>query len=175
MTALLDGLRKKNPEAVPFALTLVAKRLKHPWQILRLATKAARSKNAADVAATPYADAVQMVLDQIEDQRISLRAALRTNRVVTAKELLTQIYDTEDAIQVRIERLEPSDWGRRLHTAMEAISTMVEAEVSRFPDEVGHVLGSRRLRGHRSLGGRLTNLAYRGRDAIKSALRLANA
>jgi hypothetical protein len=43
---------------------------------------------------------------------------------------------------------------------------MVEAEVKRFPDEVGHVLGSRRLRSYQSLSGRLTYLAWKGRDAI---------
>jgi hypothetical protein len=174
MTALLDSFRKKKPEAVPFALTLVAKRLKEPWQIIRLATKPARSKNAADVAATPYAIAVDMVLDQIEDKRMALRLALKNNRVVTAKDILTDIYDTEYAMQVRIDRLEDSAWGRRLHNVMEAISTMVETEVNRFPDEIGHVLGSRRLRNHHSLTGRLTYLAYKGRDAIMTALRAAN-
>jgi len=167
MTVLLDAFRKKNPDAVPFALTLVAKRLREPWQVLRLATKSARSKNVVDIAATPYAVAVMMVLDQIEDKRIALRVALKNNRVLTAKDLLTEIYDTEHAMQVRIDRIEDSDWGRRLHAAMEAIATMVEAEVSRFPDEVGHVLGSRRLRNHQSLTGRLSYFAWKGRDAIQ--------
>jgi hypothetical protein len=49
---------------------------------------------------------------------------------------------------------------------MNAIATLVEAEVSRFPDNVGHVLGSRRLRGHQSLAGRLTYLAWKGRDVM---------
>ena len=49
---------------------------------------------------------------------------------------------------------------------MEAIATLVEAEVSRFPADVGHVLDSRSLRGHHSLSGRLTHLACKGRDAI---------
>ena len=49
---------------------------------------------------------------------------------------------------------------------MTAIAAMVEAEVSRFPDEIGHVLGSRRLRGYQSLAGRLTYLAWKGRDAV---------
>jgi hypothetical protein len=49
---------------------------------------------------------------------------------------------------------------------MTSIATLVEAEVARFPDNVGHVLGSRRLRSHDSLAGRLTYLAYKGRDAV---------
>ncbi|MGJ5045247.1 MULTISPECIES: hypothetical protein [unclassified Bradyrhizobium] len=173
MVLLLDALRKKQPEAVPFALTLVAKRLKEPWQVMRLATKAARSKNIADVIAAPYAMTVPMVLDQLEDKRLALRIALKNNRVVTAKEILTSIYDIEYAIQVRIDRIEDSDWGTRLSTIMANTDRMVQAEVKRFPEEVGHVLGSNRLRSHRSFGGRLTYFAWKGRDAIKTVLRSA--
>jgi len=49
---------------------------------------------------------------------------------------------------------------------MNAIAVLVEAEVSRFPDNVGHVLGSRRLRSYQSLAGRLTYLAWKGRDVL---------
>jgi len=166
MTVLLDGFRKKNPDAVPFALALVAGRLKEPWQLLRLATKAARSKNVADVVTTPYAVAVTIVLDQLEDKQLQLRIALKNNRVVTAKSILTSIYDTEYAIQVRLDRMEDCEWGKRLNAIMESISAMVEAEVNRLPDDVAHVLGSQRLRSHRSLAGRLTYLAWKSRDAI---------
>jgi hypothetical protein len=166
ITALLDAFGKKHADVVPFALALVAKRLKTPWQLARLATKAAASKSAADVAATPYAITVSMVLDRLEDSRATLRVALRNNRVLVAKQILTEIYDTEYALQVRIDQLDQSDWGIRLEALMASIATLVEAEVARFPDNVGHVLGSRRLRSHDSLAGRLTYLAYKGRDAM---------
>ena len=164
--ALLDAFRKKHPDVLPFALALVAKRLKTSWELIRLATKAAPSKNAADIAATPYAIAVSMVLDRLEDNRAALRIALRNERVLVAKELLTRIYDTEYALQVRIDQLGPSEWGIRLDHLMNSIGTLVEAEVARFPDNVGHILGSRRLRRHESLSGRLTHLAWKGRDVV---------
>ena len=166
ITRLLDAFGKQHADAVPFALALVANRLKVPWQLIRLATKATPSKNAADIAAAPYAIVVSMVLDRLDDKRLALRTALRTERILVAKELLTAIYDTEYALQVRIDLLEESDWGKRLDQLTRAIAALVEAEVSRFPDNVGHVLGSRRLRGHRSLAGRLTYLAWKGRDAL---------
>src|SRR5258707_12434737 len=75
VAALLDTFGKKHPEALPFALALVAKRLRTPWQLLRLATKSAPSKEASDIAATPYALAVSMVLDRLEDKRSALRIA----------------------------------------------------------------------------------------------------
>jgi hypothetical protein len=166
ITALLDAFAKKHADVVPFALAMVGRRLKTSWQLIRLATKAAATKNAPDVAATPYAIVVSMVLDRLEDKRATLRVALRNNRVLVAKEILTDIYDTEYSLQVRIDQLDQSEWGVRLEALMASIATLVEAEVARFPDNVGHVLGSRRLRSHDSLAGRLTYLAYKSRDAV---------
>jgi hypothetical protein len=168
VTALLDAFRKHHPEALPFALTLVARRLKTFWQLVRLATKAAPSKKAVDIAATPYAIAVSMVLDRLEDKAAALRAALKSNKVIDAKELLAEIDDAEYALQACIDRLDQSDWGVRLRGAMDRIATVIETEVSRFPKEVGHVLGSRSLRRHQSLAGRLRSFASNGRDALSS-------
>jgi hypothetical protein len=168
VTALLDAFRKTHAEEIPFALALVAGRLRIPWQLIRLATKAAPSKNAADIAATPYAIAVSMVLDRLDDKRSALRVALKNNRVLVAREILTEIYDTDYALQVRIDLLDQSDWGNRLDSLMKAIAALVEAEVARFPPNVGHVLGSRSLHSHQSLAGRLTYLAWKGRDAVSN-------
>jgi hypothetical protein len=66
------AFRKTHAEEIPFALALVAKRLKTPWQLIRLATKAAPTKNAADVAATPYAIVVPMVLDRLSTHASTL-------------------------------------------------------------------------------------------------------
>jgi hypothetical protein len=67
---------------------------------------------------------------------------------------------------MRIDQLEQSPWGVRLAALMDAIAALIEEEVSRFPEEVGHVLASRRLRGRDSLTGKLTHLAWKGRDAM---------
>jgi hypothetical protein len=166
ITQLLDAFRKDQAEQVPFALALVAVRLKTPWHLIRLATKAAPSKSAADIAATPYAVAVSMVLDRLDDCRATLRVALRNERILVAREILAGVYDTEYALGIRIDRLEESEWGQRLSQLMAAIAALVEAEVSRFPENVGHVLGSRSLRSHQSLAGRMTYWAWKGRDAV---------
>jgi len=166
VTALLGGFRKTNAGEIAFALTLVANRLKTPWQLIQLATRAAPGKNATDVAATPYAIAVSMVLDQLDDKRLALRAALKNNRILIAKDILTGIYDTEHALQLHINLLDESDWGERLQNLMTAIAVLVEAEVSRFPDNVGHILGSHSLRHGQSLARRLRYLAWKGRDAV---------
>lgn len=167
ITAQLDAFRKANPDALPFALTLVARRLKTFWQLIYLATKAAASKSAAEVAAAPYACVVPMVLDRLDDKRIALRIALRHNRFLVARDLLTEIYDAEHALKLRIDGIEQSQWGIRLQQLMDAIAALVSAEVSRFPANVGHILGSRRLRSQETLGDKLSYLAWKGRDVVQ--------
>jgi hypothetical protein len=166
ISVLLDAFAKDHADVVPFALALVSRRLTIPWQLIRLATKGASSKNAPDIAATPYAIAVPMVLDWVDNRRALLRVALRKNRVLVAREILAGIYDTEYALQVRIDRLDESEWGKRLHALMDAITALVATEVARFPGNIHHVLGSRSLRSHNSLAGRLTHLVWKGRDAM---------
>jgi hypothetical protein len=165
---LLDGLGKNHADVIPFALALVAGRLRTPWQLIRLATRAAPGRNAADTIATPYAIALSMVLDRLDDKRSALRTALRNDRVLVAKDILIDIYNTEHELRVRIDQLGQSGLGERLDSVMGAIAALVEAEVSRFPDNIGHVLGSRSLRSHQSPAGPLAYLASKGRDAMST-------
>ena len=88
--------------------------------------------------------------------------------MIVARDLLTGIYDSEHELQLRIDQFDQSAWGERLTSLMEAIATLVEAEVSRFPAEVGHVLASRTLRRGDTLAGKLAQLAWKGRDAMTS-------
>jgi hypothetical protein len=168
VTALLDALEKNHADVIPFALALVAGRLRTPWQLIQLATKATPGKNAADNTATPYAITVSMVLDRLDDKRSALRTALRNDRVLVTKDILIDIYNTEHELRVRIHQLGQSGLGERLDSLMGAITALVEAEVSRFPDNIGHVLGSRSLRSHQSPAGPLAYLASKGRDAMST-------
>jgi hypothetical protein len=166
---LLSALQAKHPDALPFALSVLIARLTTPWQLIRLATRAANSKAATDVARTPYAIAVSMVLDRVDDKRMALHDALNRKQILAAKDILTDIYAVEYALRVRINLLDQSAWGERLNTLMRAVTEMVDAEVQSLPKHlrnVQHVLESRSLRSHDSLIGRLTFLAWKGHDAL---------
>src|SRR5262249_11652092 len=117
----LKALKAANAASVPFGLTIIVRRLAMPWQLLHLATKVVDSKAPAAIAATPYALAVSMVLDQIDERRLLLAVALRSNRVVVAKGILKEIYAIESALKSQIE-LGDSDWGNRLRNQMAAVA-----------------------------------------------------
>jgi hypothetical protein len=162
----LGVIRTKHAEALPFALAILTRRLKAAWQLMRLATKVADSKDVADVAATPYALAVDMVLDHLDDRRAALCAALRINKVPIARDILTDIYDIEYAVRVRLDGLAGSDWGKRLEELMEAVAVDLNNELHNIPGELHHVLSSPSLRNHNTLAARLTYFAWKARDAL---------
>jgi hypothetical protein len=169
--AVLDSLnvfKASHPSALPFALTMVAKRLKKPWQLVRLATKSASGKDVADIASVPYAITVSMALDRLDDKRVVLSNLLKQPQVLIAKDTLAEIYDIESALQARLDGIGKSDWGRRLNKSMKAVAAVVNAEVSSFPKDVRHILGSPTLHRHDNPVGPLTYLAWKGRDALKA-------
>ncbi|MDR3467239.1 MAG: hypothetical protein P4M07_15000 [Xanthobacteraceae bacterium] len=169
---LLDTVQVEHEDAVPFALTMVARHLKTPWQLIRLATKIAASKEASDVAATPYAIAVVIALDEIAEKRLALRKALKASRITVARDILVEIYDIEYALRVRIDHLEGSPWGRRLDELIAAVAHVVATEVTSIPDNLHHILDSRRLHRHQSLKGRAIYLAWKAHDMLYGVVHL---
>lgn len=161
--ALLDAFLAKHPQALPFALTIVMKRLKRPWQLAHLAIQASRSRAVEDVAATRYAPGVPMVLDHLDDKGWLLKQALKDNRVETARDILGDIYYTEYQLHDRIARLDKSDWGKRLEDFMAALAVDLEAEFRSLPGDTHHVLEAF---AHRRQPGLLHYLSQKGRDAL---------
>jgi len=168
----LKAVKAANADAVPFALTIIAGRLTTRWQLLHLATKMVDSKAPAAIGATPYALAVSMVLDQIDEKRLLLSVALRSNRVVVAKGILKEIYAIENALKAQID-LGDSEWAKRLAEQMAAVESALDAEVQASQTNIGqlsHVLLASGLRPGRSLKERLAWAVQKGRDAISDIL-----
>jgi len=162
---LLKALTAKHAEAIPFALTIVVNHLRTPWQLIHLATGPAKDKDAADNVAVLHAVAASMVLDHIDDKRLMLRAVLKSQRILIAKDILADIDDAERALRARADLLGESNY-RRLNDLTAAVAALVAAEVHSLPGNLQHALGSRASRGHNSLVERLTTLVSKGRDAL---------
>ncbi|WP_298244290.1 hypothetical protein [uncultured Bradyrhizobium sp.] len=169
---LLSGLKARRVDAVPFALTILAKRLETSWDLLSVATTPADDRAAARIATGSFAIAVSMVLDQIEEKHLLLQFALRNNRPVRAKEIVGEIYRIEEALRAQIE-LQGSDWARRLDGLMTAVQVAVDAEISSIPGDhrhLTHILESPRLRPGHSFGHRVGHMFEKGWDVVSGLL-----
>ena len=95
--ALVESTAAKDPDLFTCALLMVMSRLSAPWQLVRLAIRAAASDAAARIAETPYAVAVTIVLMDVERQVEELRTDLRDGRGVAIGALLKSIHDSVGA------------------------------------------------------------------------------
>jgi hypothetical protein len=148
--ALFDSvLAQKSPEhAAPpksdlflYALILLASRLAAPWQLIRIATRAADSDEVARIAATPYAVAVTIVLSELESKVGDLRAALKACHPVAS--LLKSIHDAARGMRTEMDLSIDSVWSRQLTAIRGAVSSLLTAEMEMTPGRVRRLLRPR--------------------------------
>ena len=77
---LIESRAGGGPELFVYKLALTMSRLEFPWQLIRLATGAAGSRNASRVAESRYAVAVDIVFAEIERMIEELKSELRIGR-----------------------------------------------------------------------------------------------
>jgi hypothetical protein len=122
-------------------LVLVMGRLALPWQLIRLATRAAESDDAARVAETPFANAVAIVLSESECMVSELRVELKARRPATS--LLKGIHDAARGLRTEMDLSVDSPWSRQLAAIRTDISTLLKAEIESTPGRVRRLLRPR--------------------------------
>jgi hypothetical protein len=148
--ALLDGVTaQKGPGAAAaskadlflYGFLLVMGRLAAPWQLIRIATRAAESDDTARIAETPYAVAVTIVLGEVECMMRDLRAELKAHRPVTS--LLKAIHDAARGLRTEMDLSVDSPWSRQVVAIRTEVSNMLKAEIESTPGHVRRLLRPR--------------------------------
>lgn len=121
-----------------YGLVMVASRLAAPWQLIRIATRAAESDDAARIADSPYVVAVKIVLGEIENMVGELRSELKAGRPVGS--LLKALHDATRVMRTELDLSVDSAWSRQLAAIRSAVSNMLTAEIETTPGRVRRLL-----------------------------------
>lgn len=124
-----------------YGLVLVFTRLAAPWQLIRIATRAAESDDADRIADTPYVVAVTIVLSEIESMVGELRSELKGGRPVTS--LLKNLHDAARGMRTELDLSVDSAWSRQLAAVRSAVSNMLTSEIETTPGRVRRLLRPR--------------------------------
>lgn len=124
-----------------YGFVLVMGRLAAPWQLIRIATRAAESDDTVRIGETPYAIAVTIVIGEVEYMVSDLRAELKAHRPVTA--LLKNIHDAARGLRSEIDLSDDSPWSRRLTSIRTEVSNMLKTEIELTPGRVRRLLRPR--------------------------------
>ena len=152
--ALVESTAAKDPDLFTCALLMVMSRLSAPWQLIRLAIKAAAGDAAARIAETPYAVAVTIVLTDVERQVDELRIDLRQGRGVAIGALLKSIHDSVRGLRTELDPPSDSTWARAIARQRAQIADMLRFEIDNVPGRVRRMLRVRKaddIRPHSTL------------------------
>jgi hypothetical protein len=127
--ALLDSPVGGHRDVFVYALILVMSRLASPWQLVRLAIKAAESDVATKVAGTTYAIAVSIVLGEMERVVGKLRDNVKRGRFTAIGDLLKEIHDAARTLRTEMDLSGDSPWARQLTTIRSSVSNMLKSEI----------------------------------------------
>jgi hypothetical protein len=129
------------PDIFLYGLILVMNRLTAPWQLIRLATRAAESDEVARIAETPYAAAVTLVLGETESMVGELRAELKAGRPIVS--ILKALHDTARGLRSEMDMAVDSAWSRQLAMIRAEVSAILKAEIETTPGFVRRLLRPR--------------------------------
>lgn len=141
--AAIDSESAQDAENFACLLLMVMQRLPEPWQIVRLAIKAAGTDHSTRVAASSYALAVEIVLAELSRLVAELKAELRSGRGVGCGILLKKIHDAVRGLRTELDISGESHWGRQLSQLRAQISGLLKAEVESAPGRVRRLLRPR--------------------------------
>jgi hypothetical protein len=138
--SLEAGVATKSDILVYF-LVLVMNRLTAPWQLIRIATRAATSDETSRIADTPYAAAVTIVLGEAEGMVRELRAELKSGRPTAS--MLKAIHDAARGLRTELDLSTDSPWSRQLAAVRADVSSLLKSEIETTPGRVRRLLRPR--------------------------------
>ena len=142
--ALLDSPVGGHRDVFVYALILVMSRLAAPWQLVRLAIKAAESDVATKVAGTTYAVAVSIVLGEMERVVGKLRDNVKRGRFTAIGELLKDIHDAARTLRTEMDLSGDSPWARQLTTIRSGVSNLLKSEIETVSGRMRRLLRPRK-------------------------------
>jgi hypothetical protein len=137
----LETVATAKSDILLYGLILVVNRLVAPWQLIRIATRAGGSDETARIAATPYAVAVGIVLNDTEAMVREVRTELKSGRPIAS--MLKAIHDAARGLRTEMELSVDSPWSRQLAAIRADISGLLKAEIEATPGCVRRLLRPR--------------------------------
>src|SRR5260370_1456348 len=95
------------------------------------------------IAETPYAVAVQIVLEEVDRRVRELAADLKSGRGIAVSALLKEVHDALRGLRSELDLSPESAWGKQLSTLRADVSRILTAEIELMPRRVRRLIRPR--------------------------------
>ncbi len=137
----LGGAANRKNDVIRYGLIMTMNRMTAPWQLIRVATRAADSDDPARIAETPYGAAVSLVLGEAETAVGELRTEFKAGKSVTS--VLKELHDAARGLRTEMNLSKDSAWSRQLTAIRADVSNLLKPEIDATPGRVRRLLRPR--------------------------------
>ena len=99
----LDETLGNRDHLFTYALLLLMARIASPWQLIRLATKAAGGDNTRWISETPYVATIDIVLEEVDRRVRELASDLKSGRGIAVSALLKDVHDALRGLRTELD------------------------------------------------------------------------
>jgi hypothetical protein len=138
--ALFELPALKRQDVFPYALVLLFSRLAAPIHLLRLAVASVETDSAKRIAETPFAFAIDLVVD--EAMRVSNRLArdMRANAIADICVGIKRFHDLARGLVSEINMSDDTRWAKRLSQLRADTAGLLRARIDGLPGQVRRLL-----------------------------------
>jgi hypothetical protein len=139
----IDAIIAGKPDLLLYSLIVVLSKLAAPWQLIRLAVKAAGGDTAKRIVETPYSISVRIALEEVDRRVRELAVDLKSGRGVAVSALLKEVRDSLRGLRSEIDMGAESPWGKQLAAVRAEVSKVLTAEIELMPGRVRRLIRPR--------------------------------
>jgi hypothetical protein len=138
--ALFELPALKRQDVFPYALVLLFSRLTAPIHLLRLAVASVETDSAKRIAETPFAFAIDLVVD--EAARVSNRLArdMRANAIADICVGIKRFHDLARGLVSEINMSDDTGWAKRLSQLRADTAALLRSKIDGLPGQVRRLL-----------------------------------
>ena len=139
----LDETLGNRDHLFTYALLLLMARIASPWQLIRLATKAAGGDNTRWISETPYVATIDIVLEEVDRRVRELASDLKSGRGIAVSALLKDVHDALRGLRTELDLPQDSSWSRQLQALHADIAKLLSSEIELMPGRVRRLVRPR--------------------------------
>jgi hypothetical protein len=130
----------RQPGIFAYALIVLLSRLSAPVDILRLAVTSAETDSAKRIAETPFAFALDLIVDETSRAAVRLARDMRANAIADVCVGIKRFHDLARGFAGEINGADDQRWTKRLAQLRAETSALLRARIDGLPGQVRRLL-----------------------------------
>jgi hypothetical protein len=140
---LFEHAALRRPEIFAYAIVVLFSRLAAPVHLLRLVAASVETDSAKKIAETPFAFAIDLIVDEATRAALRLTRDMRANSTAEICAGIKRFHDLARGLATEIDMSEEARWTKRLAQLRADTAALLRSRIDGLPGQVRRLLRPR--------------------------------